>query len=264
MAGEKRSTEMQVLVLVPFPLDDEGVAHRRAQLDEVNLHPALSFDFRPVKAGPSWFDSYHDLLLADIAIFEAGLSAQEDGYDAVVIDTVSDSGVQALRSVLDIPVVGPARTMYLTALMLGNRFSVLTQWDPWKPSYKKSLQEYGLLGRCASIRSINVDPDVRNLLQGKDDVPELLRKAGMACVEQDGADVIVMGSTTMHEAVEHLQRHLPVPVINPGPLSYKMVETMLGLDLVQSRVTYQKPRALKAAMTRAMLEAAAVAETHIL
>ena len=42
-------------------------------------------------------------------MFEAGLSAEDDGYDAVCIDTMSDSGVNALRSVLDIPVIAPAK-----------------------------------------------------------------------------------------------------------------------------------------------------------
>ena len=40
-------------------------------------------------------------------MYEAGVTAQEDGYDAVCIDTMSDSGVNALRSMLDIPVIGP-------------------------------------------------------------------------------------------------------------------------------------------------------------
>ena len=42
-------------------------------------------------------------------MFEAGLDAADEGYDAICIDTMSDSGASALRSVLDIPVVPPAR-----------------------------------------------------------------------------------------------------------------------------------------------------------
>lgn len=243
----------RILVLVPFAFDEQGLANRRKQLSSADLDPRMTFEYRAVKAGPSWFDSYHDFLLADVAMFEAGASAQEEGYDAVVVDTVSDSGVNALRSVLDIPVVGPARSMYLAALMLGNRFSVLTQWDPWKASYRKSLQEYGLADRCASIRSINVAPDVKNLLDGKDEVPAKLLEAAELCVGEDGADVIVMGSTTMHEAVEYLQERLSVPVINPGPLSYKLAESMLTLGLSQSRITYQRPHEPKAAMVHEML-----------
>lgn len=245
-----------VLVIVPFALDDEGIANRRRQLEHVRLDPRMRFDFRGVKAGPSWFDSYHDLLLADAGIYEAGVSAQEEGFDAVVIDTVSDSGAQALRSVLDIPVIAPGRAMYLTALMLGNRFSVVTQWDPWKASYRKTLQEYGLTERCASIRSINVDPDVRNLLRDKQDVPELLTQAALRCVEEDGADVVMLGSTTMHDSAAMMAERLPVPVINPGPLSYKIAEAMLTLDMRQSRVLYQRPHAFKPEMIHRMMDAA--------
>ncbi len=242
-------------------LGEGGIANREAQLRDVRLGPDIEFDFRGVKAGPALFDSYHDWVLADLALFEAGQTAQEDGYDAVCIDTMSDSGMNALRSVLDIPVIGPGRASYLTALMLGNTFSVLTQWDPWIGLYKKGLAEYGLTDKCASIRSINKPPDVENLLGGKEEeVFPLLRDTGMRCVEEDGAEVICMGSTTMHQAVPYLQENLPVPVINPGPLTYKLAELVLGLGLTHSRKAYPKPHVPKPEMLAAMLAAAAAVE----
>lgn len=250
----------RVLVLVPFAFDEKGLANRRAQQDAVELGPDIEFDYKPVKAGPALYDSYHDWLLADMSMYEAGITAEEEGYDAVCIDTMSDSGVNALRSVLDIPVIGPGRASYLMALMLGQKFSVLTQWDPWIGLYRKSLQEYGLADKCASIRSINVPPDVENLLGGKEEVvfPKLVG-AGLECVE-DGADVICLGSTTMHQAHGHLAANLPVPVINPGPLTYKLAEAVLGLGLTHSRSAYLKPNVPKLEMAHAMMEAAAVSE----
>jgi allantoin racemase len=250
----------KVLVIVPFALDESGMANREAQLKDVRLGPDIAFDYRGVKAGPALLDSYHDTALAEVVLFEAGRTAEEDGYDAVCIDTMSDSGVNALRSVLDIPVIGPGRCSYLTALMLGDRFSVLTQWDPWIGLYKKGLRECGLEDKCASIRSINMPPDVSNLLGGKEEVvfPKL-KAAAEQCIE-DGADVICMGSTTMHEAVPYLRENLPVPVINPGPLTYKLAEFLLGLGLTQSRKAYPRPRVPKFDMLEAMLEGAAAAE----
>jgi allantoin racemase len=251
----------KVLVIVPFAFGEEGLANREAQAKDVQLGPDIRFEYRGVKAGPALFDSYHDLVLADVALFEAGKTAQEEGYDAVCIDTMSDSGMSALRSVLDIPVIGPGRCSYLTALMLGSRFSVLTQWDPWIGLYKKGLAEYGLADKCASIRSINTPPDVENLLGGKEEVvfPKL-RDMAMRCIEDDGADVICMGSTTMHQSVPYLREHLPVPVINPGPLTYKLAEFFLGLGLTHSRKAYPKPHVPKLDMLAAMLEGAADAE----
>ncbi len=108
----------KILVIVPFALDEAGVSNRREQLKEVRLAPDVAFDYRPVTAGPTSFMSPHDWALMDMAIFEAGLSAQDDGYDAVCIDTMSDSGMAALRSVLDIPVVSPGKASMLFALTL--------------------------------------------------------------------------------------------------------------------------------------------------
>jgi allantoin racemase len=250
----------KVLVLVPFAFDENGLANRRVQQRSVDLGPDIEFDYRPVKAGPALLDSHHDWMLGDLSMYEAGMTAQDDGYDAVCIDTMSDSGVNALRSVLDIPVIGPGRASYLTALMLGSTFSVLTQWDPWKGLYVKGLREYGLADKCASIRSINVPPDVENLLGGKEEevFPKLV-EAGLQCVE-DGAEVICLGSTTMHQAHAHLAENLPVPVINPGPLTYKLAEALLGLGLTHSRTAYPRPNVPKYDMTRAMMDAAAAAE----
>jgi allantoin racemase len=170
---------------------------------------------------------------------------------------MSDSGAKALRSSLDIPVLAPAKLSYLTALMLGDRFSVLTQWDGWIPGLTKGVAEYGLAHACASIRSIGVLPDVRNLLGGKEDAifPRLVEE-GLRCVD-DGAHVICLGSTTLHQAHAHLVERLPVPVINPGPLTYRLAQLMLEAGLRHSEVAYGRPRAPKLDAVRTMIAAAA-------
>ncbi|HEY3943959.1 MAG TPA: aspartate/glutamate racemase family protein [Solirubrobacteraceae bacterium] len=250
----------RVCVLVPFAFDEKGLANRRQQQESVTLSPDVELDYKPVKAGPALYDSYHDYVLADFAMLEAGLEAAEEGYDAICIDTMSDSGANALRSMLDIPVIAPGRASYLTAVMLGHGFSVLTQWDGWIALYHKGVREYGLEDHLVSVRSINTPPDVENLLGGKEDVvfPKL-RDAGLQCV-QDGADVICLGSTTMHQAHAYLTENLPVPVINPGPLTYKLAESMLSLGLSQSRHAYPQPNVEKRAMIQAMAQAAADSE----
>src|SRR3546814_8619830 len=106
----------KVLVIVPFPMDADNLAKRRAQLKAVRLGPDIVFDFKAVDIAPANYVSQQDALLADVGILEAGLTAQTDGYDAVCIDTVSDSGMAALRSLLDLPVIGPGRHAMLTAL----------------------------------------------------------------------------------------------------------------------------------------------------
>ena len=63
----------------------------------------------------------------------------------------------------------------------------------------------------------------------------------------------------MHQAVPYLQQELPVPVINPGPPTYKLAELALGLSLTQSRRAYPKPREPRLDLLGAMLDRAASA-----
>ena len=247
----------KILVIVPFAMSADNLLLRQQQLAGLQFGPELVFDYRCVKAGPVNYSSHHDFVLADAANFEAGCKAQEEGFAAVCIDTISDSGVAALRAVLDIPVFGPGRTAVLTALMLGDRFSFLTMSSRWKPLYKKALDELGLHHKCASVRAIEVPPDNQALLSGKEeDVFPLLEAAGRRAIEEDGAEVLILGSTTMHQSHAWLSQRLPVPVINPGPLSYKMAEAALGLGLSHSRQGYPKPMHPRLDMLQAMMSAA--------
>ena len=247
----------KILVIVPFAMSADNLLLRQQQLAGLQFGPELVFDYRCVKAGPVNYSSHHDFVLADASIFEAGCRAQDEGYAAVCIDTMSDSGVAALRSVLDIPVFGPGKVSMLTALMLGDRFSILTMASRWKPLYKKALDELGLHHKCASVRAIEVPPDNQGLLTGKEDaVFPLLEAAARLAIEVDGAEVLILGSTTMHQAHAYLEARLPVPVINPGPLSYKMAEAALALGLRQSRQAYPKPMHPRLDMLEAMMTAA--------
>jgi Asp/Glu/hydantoin racemase len=250
MAAKKR-----VLVIVPFPFGENGLANRAGQSE--GFSDSIEFVYRGVKAGPTLFDSNHDLLIADVSIFEAGMNADKEGFDAVCIDTTSDSGLWALRSVLDIPVIGPGRASIALALTLGDRFSVVSLWAPWELAVRKGLKDSGLESKCASVRWVDgYEPDVENLTAGKEEewFPKLLDVA-QRCVDEDGAHVILMASTTMHQAHSYLAERMSVPVLNPGPVSYHLAESVLAMGLTHSRAAYRRGTLDKPDLLTAMLDA---------
>lgn len=253
-----------ILVIVPFPLDEEGVLKRQAQLDRKVVGSDYEFTYRPVKVSPGLFDSWHDKMIALMAIFEAAMHAEQEGFDAVCIDSVGDSGMEPLRSVLSIPVIGGAIVSYHTALTLAERFSIVTLWEGWAESYHRTAAAYGVAHRLASIRAIDSFPDVVNLLAGHESeiYPKLL-DASRKCIDKDGAEIILLGSTTMHQAAEFLAKHLEVPVINPGILTYKYAELLVSLKLSHSRKAYPSPRYPKLEMIAAMVAAGAVSEQAV-
>ena len=233
---------MRIKYIIPFPFDDEGIANRAAQIPRKILGPNTEVECVPVRNSATMVTDYYEAMLFDMYIAEAGFRAEEEGYDAVVMDTVSDSGLYALRSRLSIPVIGPGLVSYAVAIMLGKRFSIVTMWDKWRHLYEKNLDVYHLWEKCASIRAVNIPPDVEALFAGKEEeMFEKLTAEGRKAIEEDGADVILLGSTTMHQAGDYMSAHLPAPVINPGPVAIKMAETIVELGLSHSKVAFPTP-----------------------
>jgi Asp/Glu/hydantoin racemase len=233
---------VRIKFIIPFPFDEEGVANRAAQIPRDLLGPDTDVECVPVRNSATLVDCYYEDLVFEMYITEAGLRAQEEGYDAVVMDTVSDSGLYALRSRLSIPVMGPGLVSYAVAIMLGKRFSIVTMWDKWRHLYEKNLDIYHLWEKCASIRAVNIPPDVEALFTGKEEeMFRTLTDEARKAIDDDGADVILLGSTTMHQAGDYMAEHLPAPVINPGPVAIKLTETLVDLGLSHSKVAFPSP-----------------------
>jgi Asp/Glu/hydantoin racemase len=233
---------VRIKFIIPFPFDEEGIANRAAQIPQGLLGPETVVDCVPVRNSATLVDCYYEALVFDMYIAEAGLRAEDEGYDAVIMDTVSDSGLYALRSRLTIPVIGPGLVSYAVAIMLGKRFSIITMWDKWRHLYEKNMDTYHLWEKCASIRAVNIPPDVEALFTGKEEeMFARLAEEAQRAIDDDGAGVILLGSTTMHQAGDYLARNLPVPVINPGPVAIKLAETIVQLGLTHSKVDFPSP-----------------------
>ncbi|MFZ5663879.1 MAG: aspartate/glutamate racemase family protein [Pseudomonadota bacterium] len=246
MADDRR-----IKVIVPIPMDEAGVAARAAQLPSDFVRSGFSPEFVAVPWGAALGDSYHDMLLMDWTVFQTGITAEDEGYAGVLIDTVSDSGLRALRSRLTIPVIGPGEAAFAAAMMLGKKFTVLTMWPEWFPLYQKTLTEYGFWDRVASLRSIDTRPDVTELLAGKEEVIfDKLKAEATRAMEEDGADVIVLGSTTMHQSAAFLAANLPIPVINPGQVAWKFLEGLIECGLTHSKKAFPAPEVPKDADIR--------------
>jgi allantoin racemase len=237
---------MRIKYIIPFPFDEAGVQARAAQVPEELRRPDVEIDFVPVRNSCFLLDSYYEAIIFDAYIAEAGLRAEDEGYDAVIMDSVSDSGLQVLRSRLTIPVIGPGQVAFHLAGILGQKFSVVTMWDKWMHFYKKLFSEYQLWGIVASVRAVNIPPDVEQLFAGKEEeMYARLTDEATKAIEQDGADVIVLGSTTMHQAAGYMAEHLPCPVINPGPAAVKLAEMVVALGLSHSKLAFPAPGTLQ-------------------
>ena len=77
----------KILVIVPFPMSQENLLSRQAQLKSVDISEGFEFVFRPVKAAPRNYVSQSDMVLADVGILEAGLDAEAVSYTHLTLPT---------------------------------------------------------------------------------------------------------------------------------------------------------------------------------
>ncbi len=236
----------RIKMIVPVPVPDVALPGFAAQIPAELVRPDISIDFCGTRHGAALLDSPYEATLGDMWVLEAGARAEEEGYAAVCINSMSDSGLNALRSRLTIPVVGPGRASFYLAADLGKRFSVLTMWPRWHWIYEKLALETGLGSRLASIRDIDTRPDTAELLAGKEDIVfAKLEIAARKAIDEDGADVLILGSTTMHQSHSWLAPRLEVPLLNPGLVAFKQCEMLLDLGLSHSKRTYFAPESAK-------------------
>lgn len=242
MAPSSTSAKRRIKMIVPVPLPDVAIEMFAAQLPPALIREDIVVDFVGTRNGAAILDSQYEATLGDMFVLDAGARAQEEGYAAVCINSMSDSGLAALRSRLNIPVVGPGQASFHFAATLGKRFSVITMWERWRWMYEKTARETGLTGNLASIRHIDTRPDAAELLAGKEEVVfEKLEAACRKAIDEDGADTLILGSTTMHQSHSYLASRLEIPILNPGLIAFKMCETMLDLGLCHSKKAYIGP-----------------------
>ncbi|WP_051790914.1 aspartate/glutamate racemase family protein [Amycolatopsis jejuensis] len=233
---------MRIKYLVPYAMGEAGIANRALQIPEAALKPDTHVDCVAVRNHPQGPGSPYGRSLSEMYVTEAGLRAEEEGYDALVVDTTSDAGVETLRSRLRIPVVGPGLVAYLLGMLLGRRFSVLTCLERDRPAYERTLVRYGVERWCASIRPTGVTPDPETLFGTEIEAPaEKVLAAAKEAITRDGADVVLLGSTTMHQVAGLVAARLEAPVVNPGPVSLKLAESLVELRLSHSKIAFPSP-----------------------
>ena len=71
-------------------------------------------------------------------------------YDAIVVNHHSDGGIEALRVMVDVPVVGMGEAIVWMAAYLVERFSMVTMYEGNRRLDRKVFHKMGLSSRLAS------------------------------------------------------------------------------------------------------------------
>ena len=189
--------------------------------------------------GPVSIESMYDEALAQPGVLEEIKKGLEDGFDGFVLACFGDPALYAAREVSDVPVVGIAEAAMLMACMLGNKFSIITVLKRVIPMMEEVVMKYGLKDRCASVRA--TDLSVLKLEEDIERTKEVLLEEGKKAIEEDGADVLLLGCAGMAGLDTKLEKELGAPVIDGTVAAVKFLEGMYDYGKKTSKILAFKP-----------------------
>jgi len=137
-------------------------------------------------------------------------------------------------------VVGINEPSIHLASILGRKFSIVGVGGKEAIGMMMDkVAHYGLADRLASVRITEIR--VLDIKKEFNKLVNALMEEGKKAIEEDGADVLVLGCGSLLNIAEILTEKLKVPVIDPGLAALKIAEDLVKLKLTHSKKAFVKP-----------------------
>jgi allantoin racemase len=174
-----------------------------------------------LKRGPQHLEYHYYEALVMLDTLHLVKKAEKEGFDAAVIGCFYDPGLREAREITDrLVVTAPAEACMHIATTLGDKFSVIVGRQKWVPAMRENVRKYGFGEKLASFKPVGLG--VHDFHKDEKETERRLKAAAKEAVEQDKAEVIILGCTIQFGFYKELQEYLGVPVIDAllAPLKY--------------------------------------------
>jgi allantoin racemase len=131
--------------------------------------------------------------------------------EVVLIGCFGDPGLEALREISPLPVVGLAEAAMKEAAEFG-RFAIVTGGPRWAPILRRRAQAAGLSGQLA--RTYILEASGAELAADREAAIGLLALACEEAMETSKPDAIILGGAALAGIGDLLADHLGLPVID--------------------------------------------------
>jgi allantoin racemase len=190
---------------------------------------------------PPSVDSLPEMELAATGILERAILSEKEGADAIVIWGGHDPSVMAVRSLVNIPVIGPGMASMHLANMLAEKFSLIVQLPHVVNLSKRQVRELGLEEKCIGVFPVNLPV----LELGKKKSFNKILETVIESIKE-GAEAICFGCMAMNDHAEEIadelsKSHPGILVIHPGKSVIKIAELLIELNISHSKQSYPDP-----------------------
>ena len=205
----------------------------------------IKLDAVSLAKGTASIEGFYDDALNVPHILQKVKKAEEEGYDAVVIDCFIDPGLDAARELVEIPVLGANESACHLAAQLAHRFSVINILPETEHPVRMAIVKNGTIQHLASLVTINIP--VLALESEPEKSIALAVEGAEKAVKQDGAYALVLGCTGMSSLWQGIKdglkaKKISVPVIEPLRAAVFNAVMWVLMGVSQSKEAYRPPR----------------------
>ncbi|WP_229052112.1 aspartate/glutamate racemase family protein [Aeromicrobium sp. Leaf350] len=171
----------------------------------------------------------YEHLVTEIATVDAGEAAITAASDVIYIDTLGDYGLERLRAVSPVPVVGAGETAMAALAAAGRPVSIVTVWPASMAYlYDQMIARHAGGEHVAGVHHFSAESELElvgtgagikaRMNRGEGDLLDQLAATCLAAAEADGTDTVLLGCTCMWAVAEPLASRTGLTVIEPSRL----------------------------------------------
>ncbi len=232
-----RTLKMKIII----PINNDSYNEELRDVAMSVAPPDLHIEVDNIKRGNASIESRWDKTVNATHVVDMVIQAEEAGFDGVFVSDFDYCGVEEARELVDIPVIGGFRPSAHTAMMLAEKFSIVTFSDSVMDLQESHTRLFGISPNFASISPI--DLTVHELVN-RDLVVEKVFLASVDAIESHGADAIILGCTGFNFIAGPVAQRLKekykvnIPVVDPNHAAVNYLYLLMRNGLSQSRLTY--------------------------
>jgi allantoin racemase len=200
------------------------------------LRPDTQLDMFAAASGVPYIESSIEFYLSEAAVARKCVEIAQLGYDAIAGTAFLDNGLDGARELVDIPVVGPAKTSLYLAATLANKFAVIMARGDLPKHVWAFAKVIGVADRIVAVPTL--DCSVTDFLRDEGRAVEMIAAMGKKVMDEQGAEALVLGCGATTGLASQVSEALGIPVLDPGRTAVKFAEMLVDLGLRHSKKAY--------------------------
>jgi len=222
---------MSIRILIINPNTTQSMTEKISEAGKSAASSDVEIVARNPNYGPASIQGREDGFAALPGLFEEIIKGNDEGFNAIIIACFDDTGLAEARKMINIPIIGIGEAAFHAAMMLGEKFSVVTTLSISIPIIEENLINYGLNSMCCKVRASEV-PVLDLEIKGSNAQQKISNEISKSLLE-DKPGAIVLGCAGMTDLSAQLTKFHQVPVIDGVSAVVGFAATLVRLSLLK-------------------------------